>query len=72
MEEVTFSFEKLKVYQVARALVKDIYVLQNSFPKEEKYALGDQVRRAATSITANLAEGLNLMPGGQVNDISLN
>ena len=57
MEEVTFSFEKLKVYQVARALVKDIYVLQNSFPKEEKYALGDQVRRAATSITANLAEG---------------
>ena len=57
MEEVTFSFEKLKLYQVARALVKEIYVLQNSFPKEEKYALGDQVRRAATSITANLAEG---------------
>ena len=57
MEEVTFSFEKLKVCLAARALVKDIYVLQNSFPKEEKYALGDQVRRAATSITANLAEG---------------
>lgn len=57
MEEVTFSFEKLKVYQVARALVKNIYVLQNSFPKEERFALGDQVRRAATSITANLAEG---------------
>ena len=52
-----FSFEKLKVYQVARALVKDVYILQDSFPKEEKYALGDQVRRAATSITANLAEG---------------
>ncbi len=41
MEEVTFSFEKLKVCQAARALVKDVYVLQNSFPKEEKYALGD-------------------------------
>ena len=52
-----FSFENLKVYQVARALVKDVYILQNSFPKEEKYALGDQVRRAAVSITANLAEG---------------
>ena len=38
-------------------LVKDIYLLQNTFPKEERYALGDQVRRAATSITANLAEG---------------
>lgn len=58
MEEGTFSFEKSKVYQVARALVKEIYVLQNSFPKEEKYALGDQVRRAATSITANVAEGV--------------
>ena len=42
MEEVTFSFEKLKVYQVVRALVKDIYVLQNSFPKEEKYAVSIQ------------------------------
>ena len=50
MEEGTFSFEKLKAYQAARALVKDIYVLQNSFPKEEKYALGDQVRRAALKV----------------------
>lgn len=52
-----FSFENLKVYKVARELVKNIYLLQNHFPKEERYALGDQVRRAATSITANLAEG---------------
>lgn len=52
-----FSFENLKVYQLARQLVKDVYLLQNRFPKEERYALGDQVRRAAVSITANLAEG---------------
>ncbi len=52
-----FSFENLKVYQLSRNLVRDIYILQNSFPKEERYALGDQVRRAAVSITANLAEG---------------
>ena len=52
-----FSFENLKVYQLARQLVKDVYLLQNTFPKEERYALGDQIRRAATSITANLAEG---------------
>ena len=52
-----FSFENLKVYQSARHLVKNVYLLQNQFPKEERYALGDQVRRAATSITANLAEG---------------
>ena len=52
-----FSFEKLDVYQKAKVLVKDVYLLQNAFPKEERYALGDQVRRAAVSITANLAEG---------------
>ena len=52
-----FSFENLRVYQFARELVKDIYLLQNTFPREERYALGDQVRRAAVSITANLAEG---------------
>lgn len=52
-----FSFENLKVYQLSRNLVRDIYILQNTFPKEERYALGDQVRRAAVSITANLAEG---------------
>ena len=52
-----FSFEKLEVYDKARALVSRVYRLQNTFPKEERYGLGDQVRRAAVSITANLAEG---------------
>ena len=57
MNEDVFSFESLKVYKVARELVKNVYILQNTFPKEERYALGDQIRRAAVSITANLAEG---------------
>ena len=35
----------------------DIYRIQRDFPKEELYGLGDQIRRAAVSITANLAEG---------------
>ncbi len=52
-----FSFESLDVYNKARQLIRDIYILQNKFPQEERYALGDQVRRAATSITANIAEG---------------
>ena len=52
-----FTFENLDVYDRARKLIKDVYLLQNTFPKEERYALGDQIRRAATSITANLAEG---------------
>ena len=57
MESRTFSFEKLEDYGKARELVKAIYQLQKGFPKEECYALGDQVRRAAVSVTANIAEG---------------
>ena len=52
-----FSFETLEVYKEARILVKGIYLLQNKFPREEKYALGDQIRRSSTSITSNIAEG---------------
>ena len=52
-----FSFENLDAYKSARILVRDIYKLQHKFPKYETYALGDQVRRSASSITSNLAEG---------------
>lgn len=52
-----FAFENLEAYKVARMLVRDIYRLQNKFPKEERYALGDQIRRSSTSITSNIAEG---------------
>lgn len=57
MEQRKFSFETLDVYQKSRTLVSDVYRVQRNFPQEERYALGDQIRRAATSITANLAEG---------------
>ena len=52
-----FSFEGLKVYSMARSLVKEVYIIVRSFPKEEQFALGSQLRRASSSITANLAEG---------------
>jgi len=52
-----FAFEGLEVYKSARELVKHIYLIQNRFPKEERYALGDQIRRSSTSITSNIAEG---------------
>lgn len=57
MEPRRFAFENLEAYKVARILVRDVYRLQNKFPKEEKYALGDQIRRSSTSITSNIAEG---------------
>lgn len=52
-----FSFEDLDAYKVARLLVRDVYLLQNKFPMEERFALGDQVRRSITSVTSNIAEG---------------
>jgi len=57
MIEYSFSYRKLNVYQSSRELVKDIYKLVNSFPKNETYALGDQMRRAVVSIPSNIAEG---------------
>ena len=52
-----FSFEKLEVWKEAIRLSKDIYKLTVDFPKEEKYGLISQLRRASNSIGANLAEG---------------
>lgn len=57
MENRKFAFEKLEVYTLARVLVRDIYLLQKRLPAEERFALGDQIRRSATSITSNIAEG---------------
>ena len=50
-------FEKLKVWQTARELRKSVYAVAKSFPKFEEYALANQLRRAAVSVTANIAEG---------------
>ena len=52
-----FSFEGLEVYKTARLLVRDVYRLQQKFPQTETYALGDQIRRSASSVTSNIAEG---------------
>ena len=52
-----FSFEQLDVYQIARQYVKNIYELSDSFPAKEDFALTSQIRRAAVSITSNVAEG---------------
>lgn len=57
MNKDQFSFEKLKVYTESRKLVKEIYKLVKRLPSDEKYALSSQIRRAAVSITANIAEG---------------
>ncbi len=51
------SFKDLKVYQLAFEAAKEIYVITKSFPKEEQYALTDQVRRSSRSVCVNIGEG---------------
>jgi four helix bundle protein len=52
-----YSFERLEVWQKARELTKEIYLLTSKFPEEEKYSLTNQIRRAIISVSSNLAEG---------------
>ncbi len=51
------SFTDLIVWQEAYKLAILIYKITKSFPRDEIYSLTDQIRRAATSIAANIAEG---------------
>ncbi|MDO8497662.1 MAG: four helix bundle protein [bacterium] len=50
-------FEKLEVWKKAHQLVLLIYKVTQHFPREEKYGLVDQMRRAGVSIVANIVEG---------------
>lgn len=50
-------FQNLIVWQRAMELVEEVYRLTKFLPKEETYALSDQMRRAAVSIPSNIAEG---------------
>ena len=51
------NYRDLKVWQESMDLTPEVYRLQRKLPKEETYGLGDQIRRAAVSIPANIAEG---------------
>jgi four helix bundle protein len=53
----TFSFENMIAWKESRNLVKSIYFITAKYPKEELYALSNQIRRASISICSNLAEG---------------
>ena len=52
-----FGFEKLDVYHLSVEMAADVYRVSGSFPQEERFGLTNQLRRAATSVTLNLAEG---------------
>ncbi|PIW68832.1 MAG: four helix bundle protein [Candidatus Omnitrophica bacterium CG12_big_fil_rev_8_21_14_0_65_42_8] len=51
------QFKNLKVWQKGMELVKQVYAITRQFPKDEQFGLTSQMRRAAVSVPANIAEG---------------
>ncbi len=53
-----FGYRKLFAYIKACEVRRKVYILLKAFPKEEQFALCSQMRRAAVSVTSNIAEGM--------------
>ncbi|GEO09967.1 four helix bundle protein [Segetibacter aerophilus] len=52
------SYKKLEAWKKAMLLIKEVYFVCKSYPKEELFALTSQTKRAVVSIAANIAEGI--------------
>ena len=52
-----YKFERLKVYQLALDYIDKVYLVSTKLPRNEEYNLSSQIKRAATSIALNIAEG---------------
>jgi four helix bundle protein len=52
------NYTELDVWKYSRKLVKEVYLLTKNFPKEELYALTNQIRRSSISVPSNIAEGI--------------
>lgn len=55
--EHTYSFEKLEAWKYAKNLAVEMYKLTQTFPDSEKFGMVSQIRRSASSVPANIAEG---------------
>jgi four helix bundle protein len=57
MEKLELGHKNLDVWVFSKNLVKEIYIITESFPKSELYGIISQIRRAAVSVICNLSEG---------------
>ncbi|MBZ9714665.1 four helix bundle protein [Deinococcus multiflagellatus] len=57
MEETFFPFEQLDVYALAVDFAAEVYRMTATFPDTERFGLTNQMRRAAVSVSLNIAEG---------------
>lgn len=57
MQQIINNFYDLKTWQEGHSLILKIYKISQFWPKEEIYGITSQIRRAAISINANIAEG---------------
>ena len=53
------SYRDLRIWQTGIKIVKEVYLITRTFPKNETYGLASQMQRAAVSIPSNIAEGHN-------------
>ena len=54
---MSFKFERLRVWKLSLDYIDQVYSIVNQLPNDEKYNLSSQIKRAATSIALNIAEG---------------
>jgi four helix bundle protein len=59
------NYKELKVWQKAYRLCLEVYRITKTFPKEERYGLTSQIRRAAVSVPSNIAEGYGRRTAGE-------
>src|SRR5258706_1855451 len=66
------SFRELDVYKEAREAAKNVFVISERFPKEERYSMTDQIRRSSRAVNAMIAEAWaqRLYPAAFVNKIN--
>jgi len=64
---MAFRFQSFPIYKEARNFIKDIYKLSVNFPKNEQFGIISQLRRAATSILLNIAEGASKKSDAEFN-----